>query len=72
MSFLTRPTVAAFFLFALLSAARVQGPVQPSSQATVQPVDQDIYALREHAAAGDAQAQFGLKSPKQRVNRKPL
>jgi hypothetical protein len=57
MSFLTRPTVTAFFMFALLSAAaaRAQVPVQASSQATAQPPDDDFYALREDAAAGDAQ-----------------
>jgi len=60
MSFLTRPTVAAFFLFALLSAARAQAPVQTSRQATAPPLDQDFYTLRLSAAAGDTRAQFAL------------
>jgi TPR repeat protein len=60
MSFLTRATVAAFFVCALVSAARGQAPVQNSTQATAQPPDNDFYSLREPAAAGDAQAQFAL------------
>ena len=60
MSFLTRATVAAFFMFALLSAARAQAPVQTSTQATALPPDNDIYSVREPAAAGDGQAQFAL------------
>ena len=60
MNFLTRATVAAFFVFALVSAARAQAPVQNSTQATAQPPDKDFYSLREPAAAGDAQAQFAL------------
>jgi TPR repeat protein len=59
MSFLTRATVAAFFMFARLSAARAQVPVQTSSQATAQP-DDDVYTLGLPAAAGDARAQFAL------------
>jgi hypothetical protein len=39
MSFRTRATVAAFFVFALVSAARGQAPVQNSTQATAQPPD---------------------------------
>jgi TPR repeat protein len=60
MSFRTRATVAAFFVFALVSAARAQAPVQTSTQATAPPVDNDFYSLREPAVAGDAQAQFAL------------
>jgi hypothetical protein len=58
MSFRTRTTVAAFFMFALVSGARAQAPVQTSTQATAPPPDNDFYSLREPAAAGDAQAQF--------------
>ena len=50
MSFLTRATVAAFFMFALLSSARAQAPVQTSSQATALPPDNDFYSVREPAA----------------------
>ncbi len=60
MSFLTRATVTAFFMFALLSAARAQAPVQVPSQATAQPPDDDFDTLRLPAAAGDARAQFAL------------
>ena len=60
MSFLARATVAAFFMFALLSAARAQAPVQTSSPATAQPPDDDFSTLRLPAAAGDARAQFAL------------
>jgi TPR repeat protein len=60
MSFLTRATVAAFFVFALLSAVRAQAPVQTSTRATALPPDNDFYSARESAAAGDAQAQFAL------------
>ena len=60
MSFRTRATVAAFFVFALVSAARGQAPVQTSSQATALPPDDEFYSLRGPAAAGDAQAQFAL------------
>ena len=60
MSFLTRATVGAFFLFALLSAARAQAPVQTSTQARALPPDNDFNSVRESAAAGDAQAQFAL------------
>src|SRR5713226_2575978 len=60
MSFRTRATVAAFFVFALVSAARAQAPVQTSTQATAPPPDDDFYSLRQSAAAGDAQAQFAV------------
>ena len=60
MSFWTRATVAAFFAFALVSTARAQAPVQNSTQPTAQPPDNDFYAVRLPAAAGDAQAQFAL------------
>jgi TPR repeat protein len=60
MSFLTRATVAAFFMFALLSAGRAQATVQAPSQATAPGPDNDFYSLREPAAAGDSQAQFAL------------
>src|SRR5260370_8255675 len=62
MSFLTRSAVAAFFMFALLSAARAQAPVQTSNQATAQPPDNDFYSVREPASPGDAHAQFALAS----------
>jgi TPR repeat protein len=60
MSFVTRATLAAFIMFAPLSAARAQAPAQTSTQATTLPPDNDIYSVRESAAAGDAQAQFAL------------
>ncbi len=60
MSFRTRATIAALFVFAVVSAARAQAPVQTSAQATAPPPDNDFYSLREPAAAGDAQAQFAL------------
>jgi TPR repeat protein len=60
MRFLTRGTAAVFFMFAMLSAARAQAPVQASSQATVRAPDDDFDTLRLPAAAGDAQAQFAL------------
>jgi len=60
MSFLTRATIAASFVFALVSAARGQAPVQTWTQATALPPDNDFYAVRQLAAAGDAQAQFAL------------
>jgi len=60
MSFLTRATLAAFFVFALVSTAQAQAPVQNSTQPTAPPPDNDFYSLREPAAAGDAQAQFAL------------
>jgi len=60
MSFLARAPVAALFVFALLSAALAQAPVQTSNQATARPPDNDLYSVRESAAAGDAQAQFAL------------
>src|SRR6266851_10457667 len=60
MSFQTRATLAAFFVFALVSAARAQAPVQTSAQATAPPPDNEFYSLREPAAAGDALAQFAL------------
>jgi TPR repeat protein len=60
MSFLTKAPVAALFMFALLSTARAQAPVQTSTQATARPPDNDSYSVRESAAAGDAQAQFTL------------
>jgi hypothetical protein len=47
-------------VFALVSTARAQAPVQTSAQATAPPPDNDFYAFREPAAAGDAQAQFAL------------
>ena len=60
MSFLTRATIAASFVFALVSAARGPAPVQTSTQATALPPDNDFYSVRQLAAAGDAQAQFAL------------
>src|SRR5712691_10293523 len=60
MSFRATATLAAFFFLALVSAARPQAPVQTSTQATAPPPDNEFYALREPAAAGDAQAQFAL------------
>jgi TPR repeat protein len=60
MRFLARATLAAFFMFALLSAARAQAPAQTSTQATALPPDNDIYSVHKSAAAGDAQAQFAL------------
>src|SRR6266851_4444386 len=60
MSFRTRATIAALFVFAVVSAARAQAPVQTSAEATAPPPDNDFYSLREPAAAGDAQAQFAL------------
>src|SRR4029077_9361151 len=64
MSFRTRATVAALFIFALVSAGRAhapgRAPVQTREQPTAQSADQDFYALRAPAAAGDAQAQFAL------------
>jgi TPR repeat protein len=49
-------------VFTLVSAAsaRAQAPVQTSTQATAQPPDNDFYAVRQPAAAGNAQAQFAL------------
>jgi hypothetical protein len=46
MSFLTRATVAAFFMFALVSAARAQAPVQTSAQATAPPPDNEFLFLQ--------------------------
>jgi TPR repeat protein len=62
MSFGTRATATAFFAFALVSTmqAQTQAPVQTSNQATALTPDNEFYALREPAAAGDAQAQFAL------------
>src|SRR5216684_2312106 len=60
MSFRTRPTIAAFLMFILLSAARAQVPAQTSTQAAAPQPDNDFNSLREPAAAGDAQAQFSL------------
>ena len=62
MPFPTRVTAAAFFAFTLVSTtqAQAQAPVQTSTQATALPPDNDFNALREPAAAGDAQAQFAL------------
>ena len=68
MNFRTRATVAAFFVFAVVSAAHAQtpgqapsqAPVQTSTQATAPPPDNDFYAVREPAAAGNAQPQFAL------------
>ena len=60
MRFRTKATAAAFLSLALVSAARAQAPVQTSPQATAPPPDNEFYALREPAAAGDAQAQFTL------------
>jgi TPR repeat protein len=60
MSFLTRATVAAFFLFALLSAARPQVLVLTARHPSAQAPSDDFDTLRVSAAAGDAQAQFGL------------
>src|SRR6266852_3231408 len=60
MSFRTRATIAALFVFAVVSAARAQAPVQTSAEATAPPPDNDFYSLRGPAAAGDAQAQFAL------------
>src|ERR1700680_2139915 len=56
----TRATVAALLVFALVSVARAQAPVQTSNQASALPADNDFYAMREPAAKGDAQAQFAL------------
>lgn len=58
MTYRTTGTRAAFFLFALLSAARAQAPPQTSTQTP--PSDTDSYSLRQSAAAGDAKAQFVL------------
>jgi len=58
MSFFTRTTIAASFVFALVSAARGQAPVQTWTQAL--PPDNDFYVVRQLAAAGEAQAQFAL------------
>src|ERR1700693_1196262 len=60
MSFRTRPTIAAFLMFTLLSAARAQVPAQTSTQAAAPRPDNDFNSLREAAAAGDARAQFSL------------
>ena len=60
MSFLTRATVAAFFVFALLSAARAQAPVPTSTQATALPPDNDFNSVRESANQGFAPAQNQL------------
>jgi len=60
MSFRTRATIAAFIVFALVSVARAQAPVQTSTQATALPPDDEFYSLREPAAAGNAQPQFAL------------
>ncbi|HMH80074.1 MAG TPA: SEL1-like repeat protein, partial [Candidatus Acidoferrum sp.] len=60
MSFRTRPTIAAFLMFTLLSAARAQVPAQTSTQAAASRPGDDFNSLREPAAAGDAQAQFSL------------
>jgi len=56
MSFLTRATVAAFFMFALLSAVRAQAPVQTSSQATGQPPNDDFYSSPFRRCGGPAGA----------------
>jgi hypothetical protein len=60
MNFPTRAMIMALFVFALSSPARPQEPVQTSTQPTAPPPDDDFYAVREPAAAGDAQAQFAL------------
>ncbi len=60
MSFRTRPTIAAFLMFTLLSAARAQVPAQTSTQAAAPRPGNDFNSLREPAAAGDALAQFLL------------
>src|SRR5512137_697502 len=60
MNFLTRVTIAASFAIALVSSARAQAPLQASTQPTAPPPDNEFYALRQPAAAGDAQAQFAL------------
>src|SRR5260370_27445908 len=62
MSCRTSATIAAFIVFALVSVARAQAPVQTSTQATALPPDDDFYSLREPAAAGNAQPQFALGS----------
>ena len=62
LSFRTRATAIAFFALALVSTAhaQTQAPAQTSTQATALPPDNQLNALREAAAAGDAQAQFAL------------
>jgi TPR repeat protein len=62
MSFRTRATAAAFFVFAPVSTTQAQAraPVQTSIETTAPPPDNEFYSLREPAAAGDAQAQFAL------------
>jgi TPR repeat protein len=52
MSFWTRTTVEAFFVFAIICAVR--------AEPTEQIQDIDVSSLRQQAAAGDAQAQFAL------------
>ena len=54
MSFRTRAKLAALFLFTLVALARTRAQQQPPSQSY------DFPSLGEHAAAGDAQAQFDL------------
>ena len=62
MSFQTSATATALLVLALVSTthAQTQARVQTSSQATELPPDAEFNALREPAAAGDAQAQFAL------------
>ena len=60
MNFLSRATIAASIVLALVSAAKAQGPAQTSTQATPLLPENEFYSLRGPAAAGDAQAQFAL------------
>ena len=62
MSLRTRTTAAAFCALALVSMAnaQTQAPAQMSTEATPLPPGDEFNALREPAAAGDAQAQFTL------------
>jgi TPR repeat protein len=54
--------VAAFFLIVVAFAprAQAQAAAQSSTQATAPLAGNDINSLRQHAAAGDPQAQFAL------------
>jgi hypothetical protein len=49
ISFRTRATAAAFFVFALVSTtqAQAQAPVQASTQVTAPPPDNEFYSLRD-------------------------
>src|ERR1700759_3749553 len=65
MNIRTTATAVAFLAFGLVIVVRAQAPGQtppqaPSPYATPLPEDNDFYALRASAAAGDAQAQFVL------------